>query len=58
MTNRVREINRTFSDKEVHSVFVAMEKGWDTHNHLVYKDAQCPPVYCVVMTITNQHLRG
>ena len=52
----VREVDRTLSNKEVHSVLVLMEEGWDSNYHFVNQNAQSPPVNRVVVSVSNEHL--
>jgi len=52
----VWEIDLALLDEVVHLVLVAVEEWGDAHDHLVNQDAKRPPVYGVVMAVTNQHL--
>jgi len=54
----VGEVNRAGLDQVVHLMFVAVEEGRDTHDHLVDEDAEGPPIYGVVVPISDEHLGG
>jgi len=58
VTNRIREVNWTFPDQEVHSMFVAVEEWWNADYHFVDQDTKCPPINCIVVAITNEHFRS
>ena len=58
MANRVREVDRAFPDKEVHSMLVAVEEWRDADDHFVDQDTECPPIHGVVVAIANEHLRS
>lgn len=52
----VRERNRGFLYKVLHSMVVAVEKWCDSHKQLIEKDAKSPPVYSMIMAVPNDHL--
>ena len=37
-------------------MLVAVEEWWDSDDHLIDQDAECPPIYGIVMAIANKHL--
>jgi len=39
-------------------MLVSVEKWRDSYDHLVNKDAQRPPIYGVVVAISDEHFRG
>ena len=57
MLCRVREIHLAFFDQEIHSVLITVEEGRHTHEDLVKEDAEGPPIYCVVVPTSDNHLR-
>ena len=56
MAHRVREGNRTLSDKVIHLVFIALHERRNANDHLEDKDAQAPPVQRMVVSVSDQHL--
>jgi hypothetical protein len=58
VTDGIREVDVRLFDQKVHSMLVTVEEWWDSHNHLVNKDTERPPIDRVVVTISNEHLRG
>ena len=43
-------------DQVLHAVIVAMEEGGDAYEQLKKEDSECPPIDCVIMATTYDHL--
>lgn len=39
-------------------MFIAVEEWWNADDHLVDENAERPPIYGVIVTVTDQHLWG
>ena len=54
----VRESYGALLDQKLHALRLPVEEGCDTDNELIKQDSHGPPVDCVVVTRTYEHLRG
>lgn len=53
---QIGESDGALLDEVLHAVVVAMEERSDANQQLVQKHSEGPPVHCVVMAVTNDHL--
>lgn len=51
----VWEVYLALFNEVIHLVLVFVEEWRNTYDHLVNKDAKCPPINRVIVSISDQH---
>ena len=52
----VWELDLVFTNTPEHAMLLLVEEWRDPHQHLIYEDTKCPPVYCEVMAFSFNYL--
>lgn len=46
------------SDRTVHKMLIFVEEWRDTDKHFIKQNSQSPPIHCVIVALSGQHLGG